>query len=116
VPGGFPDRPRPNPGTRISEGRVPPTDDDQPLPWSTDEVVGDVRTVDLAAEALPAHGCTGRGDPPSFNQAKSPRSAGAFPRIGDSPGQTISSTISSRRAGSTLTPGPIVDDTVIARI
>ncbi len=25
---------------------------DQPLPWSTDEFVGNVRTVDLAADAL----------------------------------------------------------------
>ena len=49
--GGFPDRPRPYPDPKC-EGRAKPTDEDQPLPWSTDEIVGGVRTVDLAAEAL----------------------------------------------------------------
>lgn len=101
-----------DPGTRISEGRVQPTDDDQPLPWSTDEVVGDVRTVDLAAEALPAHGCTGRGGPPCFRQRKAP-DLGGFSTSEVSRVQADSA-ISSSFAASTLIPEPMVDDTVMA--
>ena len=96
----------PDPNSRGPRGRPL---DDQPLPWSTEEDVGGVRKVDLAASPQ-TKWISGHGDP-RFQQ-KSPRYRG-LSQWSIWMLQWARAVRSSSLEVSTFTPGPIVEDTVI---
>ena len=104
----------PAPRTRISEGRV--ADIWRPVPTLVHrQTVGGVRTVDLAAAALQPTDVPGRGDPPSLRQKEEAPNWGLL-LVSLSVSYSSSEVSSSRWPVSTFTPGPIVEDRVMASI
>ncbi len=97
------------------EGRGP-TDCDQPLPWSTERMSVTCGRWTWQPNALPTHGASVERKPP--RSTRKPPVLGAFSWIRRGPsrrqeGHEASSVSSSMWPTSTLTPGPIVEDSVI---